>query len=196
MRNLKYVQLFESFSKPLELIDGYKYEGTAILSPETPIEIIYQIFDKYYEGCDIIQGIEGKTEYRDESEWIIIARHDSQYFELGFEKSENVQDLNVRQYMEINQEEYPNFKFSKQDVKIMIPFSDREDFLNDLGKQSGLKFQSHLVNWICKKLNNLKISEIKPSDCKVYPIRGGNLRISKMPKTILEDKKGKIVGKL
>lgn len=208
-------RVFENNSNfTVQLIDGYAYDGNAILSPENPIEIIYKIFDVYYKGCDIIKGMEGETE------WTIIARDyqdgsaRSHYFEIGFEIDKYEQQLNVRRLMEIKPEDYPNFEFIftqdvngtqqsvnikdlEKPIRVMIPFSNFESYLNDLGNKSGLKFQSYLKDWICKKLN------FKPSDWKVYAFAGGNERIPAMPNALLgkgymtsEDKKGEIVGKL
>ena len=198
----------------VQLIDGYAYDGNAIVSPENPIEIIYKIFDVYHKGCDIIKGMEGETE------WTIIARDyqdgsvRSHYFEMGFEKDKSDQQLNVRKLMEIKPEDYPNCEFIftqnvngqqqsvnikdlEKPIRVMIPFSDFESYLNDLGNKSGLKFQSYLKDWICKKLN------FNPSDWKVYAFSGGNERIPQMPNALLgkgymtsEDIKGEIVGKL
>ena len=103
-------RVFENNSdSTIQLIDGYAYDGNAILSPENPIEIIYKIFDVYYKGCDIIKGMEGETE------WTIIASKDdsdrSHYFEMGFEKDKSDQQLNIRKLMEIKPEDYPNFEF-------------------------------------------------------------------------------------
>ena len=208
-------RVFENNSNfTVQLIDGYAYDGNAILSPENPIEIIYKIFDVYYKGCDIIKGMEGETE------WTIIARDyqdgsaRSHYFEIGFEIDKYEQQLNVRRLMEIKPEDYPNFEFIftqdvngtqqsvnikdlEKPIRVMIPFSNFESCLNDLGNKSGLKFQSYLKDWICKKLN------FKPSDWKVYAFAGGNERIPAMPNALLgkgymasEDKKGEIVGKI
>ena len=208
-------RVFENNSNfTVQLIDGYAYDGNAILSPENPIEIIYKIFDVYYKGCDIIKGMEGETE------WTIIARDyqdgsaRSHYFEIGFVIDKYEQQLNVRRLMEIKPEDYPNFEFIftqdvngtqqsvnikdlEKPIRVMIPFSNFESYLNDLGNKSGLKFQSYLKDWICKKLN------FKPSDWKVYAFAGGNERIPAMPNALLgkgymasEDKKGEIVGKI
>ena len=206
-------RVFENNSNStIQLIDGYEYEGTVILSPENPIEIIYKIFDVYYKGCDIIKGMEGETE------WTIIASKDdsdsSHYFEMGFEKDKYGQQLNVKRFLEIKPEDYPNFEFIftqnvngqqqsvnikdlEKPIRVMIPFSNFESFLNDLGNKSGLKFQSYLKDWICKKLN------FNPSDWNVYAFSGGNERIPQMPNALLgkgymtsEDIKGEIVGKL
>lgn len=208
-------RVFENNSNStIQLIDGYAYDGNAIVSPENPIEIIYKIFDVYYKGCDIIKGMEGDIE------WTIIAKDHqdrflrSHYFEIGFEKDKSDQQLNVRRLMEIKPEDYPNFEFIftqdvngqqqsvnikdlEKPIRVMIPFSNFENYLNDLGNKSGLKFQSLLKDWICKKLN------FKPSDWKVYAFGGGNERIPAMPDALLgkgymasEDKKGEIVGKL
>ena len=208
-------RVFENNSNfTVQLIDGYAYDGNAILSPENPIEIIYKIFDVYYKGCDIIKGMEGETE------WTIIARDyqdgsaRSHYFEIGFEIDKYEQQLNVRRLMEIKPEDYPNFEFIftqdvngtqqsvnikdlEKPIRVMIPFSNFESYLNDLGNKSGIKFQSYLKDWICKKLN------FKPSDWKVYAFAGGNERIPAMPNALLgkgymasEDKKGEIVGKI